>query len=118
MPRWRRWWYARWRRFRRGRRTDQSGSWPGGHLALQCAADLARVRAAALADRDVQGLPGPAADRQDPRCGGLVPLPAPLHPGLLVVDQPGRAVVRRIAETMPRTRGVLLAGRAHHRARR
>src|SRR5260370_26673672 len=45
----------------------------GGHLAVQCAADLAGVRAAALADRDVQALPGPAADRQDPRRGGPVP---------------------------------------------
>src|SRR5690242_20531854 len=54
----------------------------GGHVTVQCAADLADVRAAALADRDVQDLPGPAADRQDPGCGGLVPGPAGERGGL------------------------------------
>jgi transposase len=43
---------------------------PGGHLAVQRAPDLARIRTAALADRDLQDLPGPAADRQDPRRRG------------------------------------------------
>jgi transposase len=33
-----------------------------GYLTVQRAADLAGVRAPAVADRDLQGLPGPAAD--------------------------------------------------------
>src|SRR5712692_7063375 len=45
------------------------------------------------------------------------PLPAPLHPYLLVVDQPGRAVARRIAAALPGARRVLLARRAYDRAR-
>src|SRR5215467_12940469 len=45
----------------------------GGHLGDQRAPDLAGVRAAALAHRALQDLPGPAADRQDPRRGGAVP---------------------------------------------
>src|SRR5713101_2496983 len=45
------------------------------------------------------------------------PLPAPLHPRLLVVDQPGRAVARRIAAALPGARRVLLARRAYDRAR-
>jgi len=48
----------------------------GGHLAGQRAADLARVRVAALAYRVLQDLPGPATDRQDPRRGRAVPGPA------------------------------------------
>jgi transposase len=43
---------------------------------------------------------------------------AALHPGLLLLDQPGRAVVRRIAAAMPGTWRVLLARRAHDRPRR
>ena len=46
---------------------------PGGDLADQRAPDLAGVRAAALADRGLQDLPGPAAHRQDPRRGRPVP---------------------------------------------
>jgi transposase/transposase-like protein len=48
---------------------------PGGHLAVQRGADLAGLRPAALAHRDVQDLPGPAADRQDP--GRRRPVPGP-----------------------------------------
>jgi hypothetical protein len=36
------------------------------------------------------------------------PVPPALHPDLLVLDQPGRAVVRGAGTTLPRTRGVLL----------
>src|SRR5258708_31476142 len=49
---------------------------------------------------------------------GPPPVPAALHPALLLLDQPGRAVAGRTAAALPRTRGVLLARRAHHRARR
>src|SRR5260370_4435888 len=45
-------------------------------------------------------------------------LRAALHPHLLLLDQPGRAMAGRTAATLPRTRGVLLARRTHHRARR
>ena len=41
---------------------------------------------------------------------------AALHPDLLLLDQPGRAVVRRTAAPLPRPRRVLLTRRAHHRA--
>src|ERR1700730_8278106 len=44
------------------------------------------------------------------------PGPAALHSHLLLVDQPGRAVVRRIAAPLPGPRHVLLARRAHRRA--
>jgi hypothetical protein len=44
-------------------------------------------------------------------------LRAALHPDLRLMDQPGRAMVRRTATTLPRTRRVLLPRRAHHRAR-
>ena len=43
---------------------------------------LAGVRAAALADRGLQDLPGPAAHRQDPRRRGLVPGAASQRGGL------------------------------------
>ena len=46
------------------------------------------------------------------------PLPAPLHPDLLVLDQPGRTVVRRAGTTLPHTRGVLLTRRPQDRTRR
>src|SRR6266513_2768147 len=55
---------------------------PGRHLANQRAPDLAGVRAAALADRGLQDLTGPAADGQDPRRGGAVPGPAGERGGL------------------------------------
>src|SRR5713226_5026254 len=45
------------------------------------------------------------------------PLPAPLHPRLLLLDQPGRAVARRIAAALPGARRVLPARRAYDRAR-
>jgi hypothetical protein len=57
-------------------------------------------------------------DDQAPRTAGALrpPLPAPLHPHLLVVDQPG-AVARRIAAALPGARRVLLlARRAYERA--
>src|SRR6266536_3058425 len=41
--------------------------------------------------------------------------PAALHPDLLLLDQPGRAVVRRTAAPLPGPRRVLLPRRAHHR---
>jgi transposase len=44
------------------------------------------------------------------------PRRASFHPDLLVVDQPGRAVVRRVAATLPGPRRVLLPRRTHHRA--
>ena len=44
------------------------------------------------------------------------PRPAALHAHLLLVDQPGRAVVRRTAAPLPGPRRVLLPRRAHHRA--
>src|SRR5258708_9803304 len=43
---------------------------------------------------------------------------AALRPDLLLLDQPGRAMAGRPAATMPGARRVLLARRAHHRARR
>src|SRR5215475_6998833 len=59
-----------------------------------------------------QGTCGPAL------AAGPPALRAPLHPDLRLMDQPGRAMVRRTATTLPRTRCVLLPRRAHHRARR
>ena len=47
---------------------------------------------------------------------GPPPRPAALHSHLLLVDQPGRAVVRRTAAPLPGPRRVLLARRAHRRA--
>ena len=44
------------------------------------------------------------------------PRPSALHSHLLLVDQPGRAVVRRIAAPLPGPRRVLLPRRAHRRA--
>ena len=55
---------------------------PGRHLADVRAPDLAGVRAAALAHRGLQDLPGPAADRQDPRRDRAVPGPAGERGGL------------------------------------
>src|ERR1035438_7721794 len=49
---------------------------------------------------------------------GPSPGPAALHPDLLLLDQPGRAVVRRTAAALPGPRRVLLPRRAHHRAGR
>src|ERR1051325_6231928 len=46
---------------------------------------------------------------------GPSPLRAALHPDLLLLDQPGRALVRRTAAAVPGTRRVLLAGGTHHR---
>src|SRR6266702_5925655 len=43
------------------------------------------------------------------------PGPAALHSGLLLLDQPGGTVVRRVAAALPGPRRVLLARRAHHR---
>ena len=43
---------------------------------------------------------------------------AALHPHLLVVEQPGRAMAGRTAAALPRTRGLLLPRSAHQRARR
>src|SRR6516165_8949031 len=47
---------------------------------------------------------------------GPSPRPAPLHAHVFVLDQPGRAVVRRAPAALPGPRRVLLARRAHHRA--
>src|SRR5512133_2452812 len=58
-----------------------------------------------------QGTCGPAL------AAGPPALRAPLHPDLRLMDQPGRAMVRRTATTLPRTRCVLLPRRTHHRAR-
>src|ERR1035437_352008 len=46
---------------------------------------------------------------------GSPPRPAALHPDLLLMDKPGRAVVRRTATALPGPRRVLLPRRAHHR---
>ncbi|GDY75335.1 hypothetical protein SAV31267_048200 [Streptomyces avermitilis] len=67
MPRWRRWWCARWRRPRGRDALVEAGAGQGrGDLPGERAADLARLRLAAMADRDLQDLSGPASDRQDP----------------------------------------------------
>jgi len=74
MPTWRRWWCAPWKRCPRGHALVQTGAGQaGGDLADQRAPDLAGVRAAALAHGRLQDLPGPAADRQDPRRDRPVP---------------------------------------------
>src|ERR1022692_3374969 len=49
---------------------------------------------------------------------GSPPRPAALHPDLLLMDKPGRAVVRRTATALPGPRRVLLPRRAHHRTGR
>jgi hypothetical protein len=54
---------------------------------------------------------GPQAARRTPA------IRAALHPDLLVVAEPNRAVVRRVAATPPRSRGLLLPGRTDLRAR-
>lgn len=73
MPRWNKWWCAPWKRSRPGRRTGRSVSCQaGGDLAVKCAADLAGIRASAVAHGELQDLPGSAADRQDPGRGGPV----------------------------------------------
>ena len=78
------------RRPGRGRRRPHPGRSPGRlhalvqartrpqdrHLRDQRAADLAVLRPAALAHRDVQGLPRPAPHRQDPRRRRHLPEPA------------------------------------------
>ena len=74
MPRWRRWWCAPWKRPRRAPRMVEAGAGQaGGDLPDERAPDLAGLRAAALAHGGLQDLSRSAADRQDPRCGGLVP---------------------------------------------
>src|SRR5262252_2100030 len=47
---------------------------------------------------------------------GPPPRPAALHADLLLLDQPGRTVVRRAAAALPGPRRVLLPRRPHHRA--
>src|SRR5204863_8689050 len=59
-----------------------------------------------------QGAGGP------PLAAGPPAVRAALHPHLLVVDQPGRAMAGRIAATLPRTRGFLLPRGTHQRTRR
>jgi transposase len=49
---------------------------------------------------------------------GPSPRTAALHPDLLLLDQPGRAVVRRIAAPLPGPRHILLPRRSHHWAGR
>src|SRR6266702_6291359 len=46
---------------------------------------------------------------------GSSPGPAALHSDLLLLDQPGGTVVRRVAAALPGPRRVLLARRTHHR---
>src|SRR5215470_1363930 len=46
---------------------------------------------------------------------GPPPRPAALHPDLLLLDQPGRTVVRRATAALPGPRRVLLPRRPHHR---
>ena len=93
----------------------------GGHLADQRAPHLAGVRAAALADRGLQDLPGPAADRQDPRRGGPVPGPAGERGGVQrgrKTADPGPGTHRPGAADAPRgARAAQLRLRAarHHR---
>src|SRR5208282_3938818 len=43
------------------------------------------------------------------------PGPVALHSDLLLLDQPGGTVVRRVAAALPGPRRVLLARRTHHR---
>ena len=50
-----------------------------------------------------------------PVAAGPSPRPAALHSHLLLLDQPGRAVVRRTAAALPGPRRVLLPRRAHRR---
>ena len=53
-----------------------------------------------------------------PVAAGPSPRPAALHAHVFLVDQPGRAVVRRTAAPLPGPRDVLLPRRARHRAGR
>lgn len=54
--------------------------------------------------------------RRAVRAAGTSPRPVALHPDLFLLDQPGRAVVRRKAAPLPGPRRLLLTRRAHHRA--
>ena len=66
--------------------------------------------------RDLRQPVGPQGTGDPEVAAGLPPRPAALHPDLLLLDQPGRAVVRRAAAPLPGPRRVLLARRAHRRA--
>ena len=107
MPRWRRWWCAPGGGPRGRHALVQAGAGrAGGHLTDQRAPYLAGVRAAALADRDVQDLPGPAADRQDPRHGGLYLAP-PANAAVFSVDEkPQIQALERTAPVLPMMPGV------------
>nr|WP_246075488.1 hypothetical protein [Nonomuraea terrae] len=52
------------------------------------------------------------------KLAGPSALHASLHPGLLFLDQPGRALVRRVGTALPGARRLLLPGRAQNRAGR
>ena len=58
----------------------------------------------------------PQGTRRAEMAAGPPPLRPALHAHLLIVDQPGRAVVRRDPAPLPGPRRVLLPRRPHHRA--
>jgi hypothetical protein len=94
---------------------------PGRDLADQRAPHLAGIRAAALADRGLQDLPGPAAHRQDPRRRRPLPCSAGQRRGLRSrreTADPGAAADRARAAHDPRgTRAaqLRLCPARHHR---
>jgi hypothetical protein len=102
-------------RFLRDRLDGLTGEpWPG---VLRTITD-AQVEEVIGHPRDLRQPVRAQGARSAEAAAGPPARPAALHPGLLLLGQPGRAVVRRAAAPLPRPRGFLLPRRPHDGARR